>query len=153
VGGDAVVYVERSHRGNWEDKQRRRSCPQSARFFGAACCFLILWLSVAALITSLVMITMGYHEPWTALCLWATAAAIGSFTASLITSLNAKCPLCLGTPLHSRHGCRKHRLADRWPLLTRRATVILRIVTALSFRCMYCGTPFRLFKKSSQRRE
>ena len=153
VGEDGVVYVDRSTKGSWEDKQRSRSCPGSGGLFFGALSVVILWLSMAGLILSLVMKTLGHHQPWTVLCIVFGGVSMAALAASLGFSLNVKCPLCHGTPLHSRHGCRKHRLSERWPLLTRRATVVLRILTTLSFRCMYCGTPFRLFKKSSRLRE
>jgi hypothetical protein len=152
VGEDGVVYVEKSARGNWEDKQRGRSIPHSGKILCGAWSLLIMWLSVWALVVSLVMKSLGHHDPWTVVCLGATGAFIVSLVLSLLISLTVKCPLCHGTPLHSRFGCRKHRLADHWPPLTYRTAVVLRILVSLSFRCIYCGTPFRLFKKSARLR-
>jgi len=151
---DGVVYVERSSesKGTWEDRQRPRSTTNSPQLLLGAFSLFVFWLSVAGLITCLVMVTLGHAEPWTELCLWAGGLLVVSLVSSLLISLNVRCPLCHGSPLHSRHGCHKHRLADHWFPLTHRATVVLRILVTLSFRCMYCGTPFRLFKKSSRQR-
>ena len=152
VGGDGIVYVEKNTQGSWEDKQRGRSHPHSPQLLLGAWSFVISWLSAAALIASLVMLTLGHPDPWKELCPWFAGAMAVSLAAALLVSLTVKCPLCHGYPLHSRHGCHKHRLASRWFPLTHRATVVLRILTTFSFRCMYCGTPFRLFKRSSRQR-
>jgi hypothetical protein len=42
--------------------------------------------------------------------------------------------------------CHKHVNAQRLPPLTYRATAVLAVLFTLSFRCMYCGTRFRLRK-------
>jgi len=143
--------VERSTKGNWEDKQRSRSTPHSAALLCGALSTLLLWLSVPALLGSLTLQLLARPGPWGAASVVSLILLVLSLVVSLGLSLTSKCPLCHGTPLHSR-ACPKHRLASRWPLLTHRATVVLSILTTLSFRCMYCGTPFRLFKKSSRQR-
>ncbi|MCB1224578.1 MAG: hypothetical protein KDK99_02095 [Verrucomicrobiales bacterium] len=56
-----------------------------------------------------------------------------------------ECPLCHGTVLHEKR-CRKHRNASRIPLLGYRAAVVLETLLTAGFRCMYCGTPYRLRK-------
>lgn len=151
IGEDGMVYVETGGKASWEDKQRSRSYPHSLDLLLGALSILVLWLSVPLLILSLVMKTLGQPGPWGALCIYALVALVCSLVLTLCISLTKRCPLCHGTPLHSRQ-CPKHRLADQWPLLTHRATTALRILLTLSFRCMYCGTPFRLFKRSSRQR-
>lgn len=150
-GEDGVVYVEHSDRGSWEDTQRSRSYPQSLEVYCGALSFLLLWISTLGALLSIVMIFSGYREPWTAVGVLSLILLAISLMVALSISLTKRCPLCHGTPLHSRN-CRKHRLSQKWPLLTKRASVVLSILTTLNFRCMYCGTPFRLFKKSSRHR-
>ena len=152
AGKDSVVYVERNDKpGTWEDRQRCRSHYQSPQLLLGAFSLLVFWLSVPALLLCLVMLTKGRTQPWTALCLWSGGLMAVSLVSSLLVSMNVKCPLCHGPPLHSRHGCHKHRLARRWFPFTHRATVALSILTTLSFRCMYCGTAIRL-RPGKQRR-
>lgn len=152
VGEDGVVYVERADRGgNWEDRQRPRSFPQSLELLIGAICLLIVWLATLTALGSLILIFLGFSDPWTTVSIWALGVMVPSMAVALGISTTKKCPLCHCTPLHSRH-CHKHRLANHWPPLTIRATTVIRILTTLSFRCMYCGTPFRLFKKSSRSR-
>ncbi len=148
--GDVLTYVEPSDKGTWEDRQRSRSIPHSFELLCGAFSIFMLWLSTLGTVVSLVMHFTGHGSPWVMLSIGSLAVMVVTLISSLSLSLTKKCPLCHGTPLHSRH-CPKHRLAEHWPPFTRRATVVLRILTSLSFRCMYCGTPFRLFKKSSRR--
>lgn len=150
-GLDGVVYVERSQKGSWEDYQRPRSFSGSFTLFCGAVSFLSLWLCIAGGLLSILMLLLESAGPWKAIALVSLLGLAASLAVSLIISLNTRCPLCHGPPLHNRR-CRKHRLAQKWPLLTRRATVVLSILFTLHFRCMYCGTPFRLFKKSSTSR-
>jgi hypothetical protein len=149
MGADRFVYVELAVKKTWEDAQRPRSYPFSFQLLCGALSIFMLWISTVAAVVSLVMKYTGHHDPWTVVSVVSLLSLIVSLALTLGISLTKKCPLCHGPPLHSRR-CRKHRLAERWPLLTHRATVVLRILTSLSFRCMYCGTPFRLFKKSSR---
>lgn len=146
-----MVYVELNGKGGtWEDRQRCRSYNRSFELLCGALSIFVLWISTITTICSLAMLFTGHGQPWTMLSVISLSVLAVSLIVSLSISLTKKCPLCHGPPLHSR-SCHKHRLADRWPPFTHRATVVLRILTSLTFRCMYCGTPFRLFKKSSRR--
>lgn len=143
--------VNPTNRGSWEDKQRSRSYNQSFDLLCGAISILLMWLSIIASVVGLVLMWFGRPGPWGSMSVIGLVLLVISLPTSLSYSLTKKCPLCHGTPLYSRR-CHKHRLADRWPGLTYRFTTVLRILTSLSFRCMYCGTPFRLFKKSSRNR-
>jgi hypothetical protein len=149
MGEGRFVYVELAAKKTWEDAQRPRSYPFSFQLLCGALSIFVLWISTVAAVVSLVMKYSGHHEPWTGVSVVSLGTLVLSLALTLVISLTKKCPLCHGQPLHNRR-CPKHRLAERWPLLTHRATAVLRILTSLSFRCMYCGTPFRLFKKSSR---
>ena len=121
-GPDGVVYVERSQKGSWEDYQRPRSFPGSFTLFCGAAFFLALWLSIAGGLLSILMLLLGNAGPWKEIALVSLLGLAASLAVSLIISLNTRCPLCHGLPLLNRR-CRKHRLAQKWPLLTRRVTV------------------------------
>lgn len=55
------------------------------------------------------------------------------------------CALCHGTVMHEKR-CQKHSQAFRIPLLSHRASAVASVLTTGAFRCMYCGTPYRLRK-------
>ncbi len=142
--------LKSARKGNWEDKQVPRSTPHSGALLLGALSIAASWVSLLAVMVLLALKFSGHPGPWMEWLLPALCVFGVSFVLGLVLSLTKQCPLCRGTPLHNQR-CFKHRLAQRWPLLTYRATTVLRILTTLRFRCMYCGTPFRLFKKPSHR--
>ncbi len=64
---------------------------------------------------------------------------------SFLLSRSLTCPLCHGPVVHEKR-CHKHSDAQRLPLMSYRGTVVLSVLFTLGFRCMYCGTPYRLRK-------
>lgn len=68
-------------------------------------------------------------------------ARLGAF----LLSRRLHCGLCHGTVM-SEKGCRKHVDAVRIRPLSFRATAALSVLFTLTFRCMYCGTRYRLWK-------
>ncbi len=71
--------------------------------------------------------------------------SIGARLAAFVLARRLVCGLCHGTVL-SEKKCRKHVDAARIPPLSHRATTALQVLCTRSFRCMYCGTRFRLWK-------
>lgn len=74
----------------------------------------------------------------------AFVSAITRF-AVFVISRELHCGLCHGTIVAEKR-CRKHADAVRIRPLSYRATTVLSVIFTLSFRCMYCGTRFRLWK-------
>jgi hypothetical protein len=136
---------------NWEDRQRGRSHPRSLRILVGCVLIGLSWVSLIYTIVTLGLRHLHPGERWNDAPVIGLVVFAVTFFGSLIAGGSLKCPLCHGPVLHSRH-CRKHRLANHLPPFTYRATLVLRVLFSLSFRCMYCGTPFRLFKKSSSSR-
>ena len=64
---------------------------------------------------------------------------------AFVLSSRLHCGLCHGMVL-SEKKCRKHVDAVRIRPLSYRATAAVSALFTLSFRCMYCGTPYRLWK-------
>jgi hypothetical protein len=62
-----------------------------------------------------------------------------------VLSRSLVCPLCHGTVMHEKR-CQKHAGAQRLPLLSYRATAAAAVLCTGAFRCMYCGTAYRLKK-------
>ena len=76
-------------------------------------------------------------------------ACLGGFVVARLTafvlSSRLHCGLCHGTVM-ADNKCRKHVDAARIPPLSYRGTAVVSTLFTLSFRCMYCGTPYRLWK-------
>ena len=70
---------------------------------------------------------------------------VGARLGAFALSRDVQCGLCHGTVM-SEKKCRKHVDAVRIRPLSYRATAVLSVLFTLSFRCMYCGTRFRLWK-------
>lgn len=64
---------------------------------------------------------------------------------AFLNNRHLTCTLCHGTLLHEKR-CRKHADATRIPGLSHRAATVLSTLCTSTFRCMYCGTPYRLRK-------
>lgn len=64
---------------------------------------------------------------------------------AFLNNRHLTCTLCHGTLLHEKR-CLKHAEATRIPGLSYRAATVLSALCTGGFRCMYCGTPYRLVK-------
>lgn len=73
-----------------------------------------------------------------------------TWTFSFLARRHTQCPLCRGTPLLDSSAS-KHRKALRIPLFNYGNSAVLHLLLTGRFRCMYCGTPFQLLKKSRGR--
>lgn len=79
---------------------------------------------------------------------WAITALGGFGLVRMIIFILAPglhCTLCHGTVVHSR-ACRKHDKGTKWPLFSHRASTALSVFFTGRFRCMYCGTPYRVWR-------
>jgi hypothetical protein len=73
---------------------------------------------------------------------------LGFGLARLLAFLNnrhLKCNLCHGTVLDANR-CQKHAKATRMPGLSYPAATVVKVICTGGFRCMYCGTLYRLKK-------
>ena len=64
---------------------------------------------------------------------------------ALLHNRHLTCTLCHGTVLSEKR-CRKHDRAFRIPGLSYSASAALSVLCTGRFRCMYCGTPYRVRK-------
>lgn len=131
---------------------RARSIHNKQPFAIAVFFTLLHYLCVLGLITCIVILAIS-PTPRTVI-----PPLVISFAASLVTWLisflrrrSARCPLCKGSPL-LESGAVKHSRAYRLPPLNHGATAVFGILFLNRFRCMYCGTPYDLLKKSSSAR-
>lgn len=83
------------------------------------------------------------------MCGFLALGSLGVFgSARVLAFLNNRhltCTLCHGTLLHEKR-CRKHAGATRIPGLSYRAATVVKTLFTGGFRCMYCGTHYRLKK-------
>ena len=135
------------HTSQSEPRERRaRSFHRSARAYAVSVLLMLAFvLFVAFLALGVLMFARGDRS----MGVWSLACMGGSGLARLLAfvwSRGLACPLCHGTVLAEKR-CHKHVDAVKLPLLTHKAAVVLGILFTLGFRCMYCGTAYRLWKR------
>jgi len=78
---------------------------------------------------------------------WLALGGLGVFivarTAAFVLARTLTCPLCHGTVMQEGR-CLKHADAFRIRPLSHRASAVLMLLCTGAFRCMYCGTAYRL---------
>lgn len=78
-------------------------------------------------------------------CLIAVVVGCVSRFLIYLQSTQTRCPLCMANMFHSQR-CRKHRDSSKYPLFSYLGSMILDLFFTGRFICMYCGTPFRIWK-------
>ncbi len=69
----------------------------------------------------------------------------GARLLAFLNNRHLSCKLCHGPLLRERR-CRMHPKATRIPGLSYRAATVVAALFTGGFRCMYCGTPYRIKK-------
>lgn len=125
--------------------RRSRVFPQPGKVLATAS---LLWISVigaGAFIWAVEEIVRTENREFGILAL----AGLGTFVAAraVVYALarNLACPLCHGTVMHEK-SCQKHVEALRVPPFSYRSSVAASVLCCGTFRCMYCGTGYRLKK-------
>ncbi len=125
--------------------RRARNYPCPGRIFLIS----FLWiLSTLVFLTFIGLVTWMVVMEKRELGLW-SIGALGGFAllrfVIFILAPGLHCTLCHGTVIHSR-ACRKHDKGTKLPLLSHRASTALAVFFTGRFHCMYCGTPFRVWR-------
>jgi hypothetical protein len=125
--------------------RRARHHPRAGRLFGVAGLIGISWLGLGLFILAgAVLWHAGKPQAgWLALA-GLLLFAVGRGLA-FILSRHLNCSLCHG-PVLEEKSCHKHADALKIGPFTYRSSVVLSLLSRGSFRCMYCGTPYRLKK-------
>ena len=128
-------------------ERRVRHFPRSARLLLVAVLLAFSLMSFLIFITALGALLVTQNRDWG----WLALAGLGLFAIArgivFIIGDALTCPLCHGTVMRERR-CHKHADAFRlWPL-SHRASAVISLLTTLGFRCMYCGTAYRLGRRS-----
>ena len=107
--------------------------------------FVVFGVSFAAFLTAAIALPV-VGQRWIGIAALACAfISVVSRLAAFVLSRDLHCGLCHGTVMSEKR-CRKHADAVRLRPLGYRATAVLSVLFTLSFRCMYCGTRFKLWK-------
>lgn len=127
------------------------SIPHKGSFITCIVFALLHYLTILATLT-LAYILLRTHDMAIAAWLAGSVIAIGitwlfSYCARRVT----RCPLCKGTPLLDTPAS-KHHKAVRIKPLNYGTTALLQLILTHRFRCMGCGTPFDLLRKTSRDR-
>lgn len=85
----------------------------------------------------------GAHYGW--LALGGLACFVLMRVLAFFLGQRLHCTLCHGTVLQEKR-CRKHTDAQRIAPLSYRSSAVVSVLSTGTFRCMYCGTPYRLRK-------
>lgn len=127
--------------------RRARHFPRTGRLLSTAFLLLLSWVGLGLFLWGGVELLRSHgdasQQGWMAL--GGLALFIGGRMLAYLTGSRLFCSLCHGPVLHEKK-CRKHADAVRLgPLSYRTSTVISLLCTGV-FRCMYCGTAFRMRK-------
>lgn len=75
-------------------------------------------------------------------------SVIGCVGLRLVRAIHGRgchCQLCHG-PVLANRDCNKHRDARRYPLMSYRRSLLIDAAVKGQFNCMYCGTPYRMWR-------
>jgi hypothetical protein len=131
---------------------RSRSLHHKRPFTVAVFFTLVHYLCLIGVVTCLAIVTLNPKPASVPPLVVAFVASLVTWLIAFLRRRSARCPLCKGSPLLDS-GAVKHAKAYRLPPFTYAATAVLGILFLSRFRCMYCGTPFDLLKRSSSDRD
>ena len=134
-----------------EQVSRARSLHDKRPFNVAVFFAVVHYLCVIAFLTCVVILILNPVEGSVKILLASLVACLVTWLISFFRRRSVRCPLCKGSPLLDT-GAVKHAKAHRLPPLNHGNTAVLGILFLNRFRCMYCGTPYDMLKKSSQQR-
>ncbi|MES2596592.1 MAG: hypothetical protein V4662_14705 [Verrucomicrobiota bacterium] len=130
-------------------ERRKRHFPRSAKLFVVAVLMFTAFLGFLAFVAGVIGMAATQAPMWG----WLALSGLGTFVVSRVAVFfmadTLNCPLCHGAVMKERR-CRKHEDSFRlWPL-SHRASAVLSLLITFGFRCMYCGTSYRLGRRRSQ---
>ncbi|TDU81177.1 hypothetical protein EI77_00480 [Prosthecobacter fusiformis] len=125
--------------------RKARHHPRAGRILSVALLLGLSWVGLMLFLGG----AMALWQAGGSLPGWIALAGLLFFTlgraAAFVLSRHLNCTLCHG-PVLQEKSCHKHSEAVRIPPLSYRSSTVLSLLTSAAFRCMYCGTPYRLKK-------
>lgn len=143
---DRYPHDPMGHSGNWEVTQRPRAYYRPMRLLGGILLYWACWACALGCMTGLAMFLVAPQDEKKLHLTYALAGLFGYVFFRVWRYSHTRsthCQLCHGTPLYSKD-CPKHRMANHMPGLGYEASTVVSVSFTGKFRCMYCGTPFRL---------
>jgi hypothetical protein len=134
-----------------EQVSRARSLPDKRPYNVAVFLSVIHYLCVISFLTCVVILVINPVENSVRILIGSLVACLLTWLVAFFKRRSVRCPLCKGLPLYDS-GASKHSKAYRLRPLNHANTAIFGILFLQRFRCMYCGTPYDMMKKSSQQR-
>lgn len=134
-----------------EQSSRARSLHDKRPFNVAVFFAVVHYLCIIAFLTCVVILILNPVEGSVKILITSLVACVFTWLISFFRRRSVRCPLCKGSPLLDT-GASKHSKAYRLPPLNHGNTAVLGILFLHRFRCMYCGTPYDMLKKTSQHR-
>jgi hypothetical protein len=134
-----------------EQTSRARSLHDKRPFNVAVFFAVVHYLCIIAFLTCVVILILNPVEGSVKILITSLVACLFTWLISFFRRRSVRCPLCKGSPLLDT-GASKHSKAYRLPPLNHGNTAVLGILFLHRFRCMYCGTPYDMLKKTSQHR-
>lgn len=130
---------------NYSRVRRARAHSRPGRVLAVSVLLAISWLGLASFLggsAALGLLSEQHYGFWAlgGLCLFVLGRA-GSY----FLGKNLNCSLCHGPVLHEKR-CHKHADAFRLAPLSYRTSTAVSVLCTAGFRCMYCGTAYRLKK-------
>lgn len=127
-------------------ERRVRHFPRSGRLLLVALLLALAFTAFLAFLAGIGALWVTQNRDWG----WLALGGLGLFAIArgivFIIGDALTCPLCHGTVMRERR-CHKHADAFRiWPL-SHRTSAVISLLTTLGFRCMYCGTAYRLGRR------
>ena len=140
----------RRNKFNEPQSPRMRSVPYRGAFYQATFWTVLHLFCIMATITTIVIFflhhkTVGIHYYKRPIIVFASLTIL-TMMISFYKRRNARCPLCLGTPLLNS-GALVHKHSYALTPFNNGFTAVLSIIFTQKFRCMYCGILFDLLKK------
>lgn len=138
------------HELNESSKPRLRSVPYRTAFYQATFWTILHLFCIVATVTTLAIFFINHKtigiDHYKRMIIFFAGASVFTLIISYYKRRNARCPLCLGTPLLNT-GALAHKRSFALGPLNHGYTAILSIACTQKFRCMYCGTGYDLLKK------
>lgn len=125
--------------------RRARHHPRPGRVVSVSLLLMLSWLGLG----TFAAYAFSLWRTGDSLAGWLALGGLVIFTlgrvSSFILGRHLNCTLCHGPVLHEKR-CHKHAEAFKIAPLSYRTSAVASILSTGSFRCMYCGTPYRLKK-------
>lgn len=125
--------------------RRARHHPRAGKVLAVACLLFLSWVGLGLFIGGGAMLLNAE----TSLPGWVALGGLLAFIigrgAAFVLGRHLNCTLCHG-PMLQEKSCHKHPDALRILPFSYRSSATISLLSTGTFRCMYCGTPYRLKK-------